>query len=124
MPVRIAIVACKKTREKDLCSIGDAKCLVALMKREGEFERYKDKDVSIVGIIDCGGCHGERAPAALGILKLHLSALKETVDIIHAGTCVTKLCRHKDELMDFIKQKAGVEVIDGTHNYVAPKIFP
>ena len=124
MPIRIAIVACKRTREKNLCSIGDEKCLVALMRKEGEFQRYKGQEASIVGIIECGDCHGERAPLALGLLKLHLSALKETVDVIHIGTCITKICRHKDELVNYIKEKAGVEVVEGTHDYVVPKIFP
>jgi predicted metal-binding protein len=124
MPSRIAIIGCEKIRQRDLCSIGDAKCLVALMKKEGEFSRYKDKDVSIVGIIGCGGCHGERAPAGLGVLKLHLSALDQTVDTVYLGTCITKLCRHKEELINLVKEKAGVEVIEGTHNYVAPKVFP
>jgi predicted metal-binding protein len=121
--LRIAIVACKKVREQNLCP-GDAKCLVALMRREGEFEGYKEKDAAIVGIIECGECHGERVPASLGLLKMHLAALKETVDVVHAGSCVMLLCRHKEELVSLIKEKAGVEVVEGTHRYIPPKVFP
>ncbi|HDD35639.1 MAG TPA: CGGC domain-containing protein [Candidatus Desulfofervidus auxilii] len=124
MPLRVAIIACKRTREKNLCSVGDEKCLVAMMRKEGEFKRYKDKDAFIVGIVECGDCHGERAPLALGLLKLQLSALKETVDIIHIGTCISRICRHKDELINYIKQNVGIEVIEGTHDYGAPRIFP
>ncbi len=121
--IRIAIVACRRIRQQNACP-GDAKCLVAFMRREGEFERYKDKEAAIVGIIDCGDCHGERAPVNLGLLKTQLSALKETVDVIHVGSCVTLTCRHKDELLDYVRKKAGVEVIEGTHRYVPEKIFP
>ncbi len=123
MPVRIAIVACKKIREQNICP-GDAKCLVALMRREGEFERYKDKDAVIVGIIDCGDCPGTRVVPSLGLLKMHLASLKETVDVIHLGTCVTLTCPHKDTLIELLKKKAGVEVVEGTHKYVPEKLFP
>jgi predicted metal-binding protein len=121
--MRIAVVSCRKVRQQNLCP-ADAKCLVAVMKREGEFERYKNKDAAIVGIIECGECHGERVPASLGLLKMQLAALNETVDAVHVGTCITLLCRHRDDLVKLIKEKAGVEVVEGTHKYVTPKIFP
>lgn len=123
MPIRIAIIACRRAREQNLCP-GDAKCLIASMRREGEFERYKDKDIQVVGIIDCGDCPGTRVPASLSLLKMHLDSLKETVDVIHIGTCVMALCKYKDDLVKIVKEKAGVEVVEGTHKYVKPKIFP
>ncbi len=122
MTVRIAILSCKKVREQNLCP-GDAKCLVAFMRREGEFERYKDKDAAIVGIIDCGDCPGTRVVPSLGLLKMHLSSLKENVDVIHIGTCVMAVCPNKDTIIEILKKKAGVEVVEGTHKYHPEKIF-
>jgi predicted metal-binding protein len=123
MTKRIVVVACRKLRQQNLCP-GDAKCLVAMMKREGEFERYKGEEASIVGIVECGECHGERVPASLALLKMQLAALKETADVVHVGTCIALMCRYKDDLLNLIKEKAGVEVVEGTHKYVTPKVFP
>ncbi|HID43517.1 MAG TPA: CGGC domain-containing protein [Archaeoglobaceae archaeon] len=123
MTKKIALVACKRVRQQNIC-FGDARCLVALMRREEEFERYKGEDASIVGIVECGECHGERAPLQLASLRGVLASLGETADIIHTGTCISAFCRHKDELMNYIKNKVDIEVVDGGHRYAPPKIFP
>jgi len=115
-PLRIAIVACRKAREQNLCP-GDAKCLVAFMRKEGKFAELKDKNAVIVGIIDCGDCPGTRAGVALGLLKMHLDSLGEKIDAIYIGTCVVRLCPHKDEIVARIKKIAEVPVIEGTHEY-------
>ncbi|RLI85145.1 MAG: CGGC domain-containing protein [Archaeoglobales archaeon] len=121
--MKIVIVSCKKVREQNICP-GDAKCMVALMRREGEFERYKDKDAAIVGIVDCGDCPGTRVIPNLGVLKLQLASLNETVDVVHLGTCVVSVCPYKDDIVEALKKKAGVEVVEGTHKYLPEKIFP
>jgi hypothetical protein len=74
---RIAILKCSMLSNQNLCP-GDAKCLVSFMRKEGEFDRYKNGDSAIVGIMDCGGCegNGNRAVASLALLKLQLAALK------------------------------------------------
>jgi predicted metal-binding protein len=122
MTKRIALVACKRVRQQNVCP-ADARCLVALMRREGEFERYRGEEVSIVGIVECGECHGERAPLHLGVLKGVLAPLGESVDVIHLGSCILNSCRHKDELMGYIREKVEVEVVDGGHRYTPPVIF-
>ncbi|GAQ94261.1 predicted metal-binding protein [Thermodesulfovibrio aggregans] len=121
---KIVILACKMIREQNLCP-GDAKCLVAFMRKEGEFERYKNEDAAIVGIMDCGGCEGNktRAICSLLLLKTQLSALKENVDVLHIGTCIIKFCPRKDDIIAAVKEKAGVEVIEGTHKYAPATIF-
>ncbi len=121
---RVAILKCKMISEQNLCP-GDAKCLVAFSRKEGEFERYKGEDVAIVGIMDCGGCEGQknRVICSLALLKMHLGALKENVDALHIGTCIMKFCKRKDDIIAAVKEKAGVEVIEGTHPYAPPKIF-
>ena len=111
-------------RSQNLCP-GDAKCLVAFNRREGEFARYKDEPAELVGIVECGGCEGNknRVLCPLMILKLQLGALKEKVDVIHIGTCIMKFCKRKEDLISAIKEKAGVEVVEGTHSYAPPSIF-
>lgn len=121
---KIAIIACKMIRGQNLCP-GDVRCLVAFNRREGEFERYKDNGAQLLGIIDCAGCEGNktRVIPALALLKLQLNAFNETLDALHVGTCMMKFCPRKDDLLTAIKEKAGIEVIEGTHTYTPPTIF-
>ena len=121
---KIVIVKCQMISNQNLCP-GDAKCMIALMRREGEFERYKNEDAHIIGIVDCGGCEGNknRVVCSLALLKLQLAALKEKPDVVHVGTCITKFCKRKEDLIAAIKEKAGVEVVEGTHSYAPPTIF-
>ena len=122
--MNIVIVACNMIRSSNLCP-GDAKCLVAFSRREGEFERYKDKDAKIVGIVECGGCEGNRnrVLCSLALLKGVLDSLNEKVDVVHVGTCIMNFCPRKEDLLNALKEKAGVEVVEGTHKYVSPTIF-
>ncbi|QER41209.1 CGGC domain-containing protein [Thermodesulfobacterium sp. TA1] len=121
---KIVLVKCKMIADQNLCP-GDAKCFVALGRKEGEFARYKDEEAQIVGIVDCGGCEGNknRVICSLMLLKIQLNALKEKVDSVHVGTCIMKFCKRKDDLISAIKEKAGVEVIEGTHPYAPLSIF-
>jgi len=121
---KVVIVKCQMISNQNLCP-GDAKCMVAFMRREGEFERYKNEDAHIIGIVDCGGCEGNknRVVCNLALLKLQLAALNEKPDVVHVGTCIMKFCKRKDDLIAAIKEKAGVEVVEGTHSYAPPTIF-
>ena len=121
---KIAVLSCQMIRGKNLCP-ADAKCLVAFSRKEGEFERYKGEDPAIVGIVECGDCEGNknRVLLSLGLLKMQLAALDETVDTLHIGTCVMKFCKKKDDLLAAIKEKAGVEIVEGTHQYIPATIF-
>lgn len=119
---RMVILKCQLMSSLNLCP-GDAKCLVAFMRKEGEFERYRSVPAAIVGIIDCGGCDGTRAVPSLGLLKMHLASLKEDADVVHVGTCITKFCPRKDDIVKAVRERAGVEVVEGTHKYVVERIF-
>uniref|UniRef100_A0A7C4EPH1 CGGC domain-containing protein n=1 Tax=Thermodesulfovibrio aggregans TaxID=86166 RepID=A0A7C4EPH1_9BACT len=121
---KIVILKCTMISDQNLCP-GDAKCLVAFSRKEGEFERYKNDDAAIVGIMNCGGCEGNktRVICSLALLKMHLSALKENVDAVHIGTCIMKFCSRKDDIVAAVKEKAGVEVIEGSHPYAPPAVF-
>jgi predicted metal-binding protein len=119
---QIVIVACHKMRAQNFCP-GDTKCFIAFQRKEGEFERYKDEDASIVAIVECGECPGTRVVPSLGLLKMQLTTFNESVDVVHIGTCISLLCPNKEEILKKLQDKAGVEVIEGTHKYIPDKIF-
>lgn len=121
---KIVLLACYLIRKRNLCP-GDARCLVAFNRREGEFERHKGEEAAIVGIMDCGEREGNRnrAVLSLGLLKGALMPLNESVDAVHVGTCVMGFCPRKDDILKALKEKAGVEVVEGGHRYVPPTIF-
>ena len=50
--IKIAIVGCKRIQDH-LC-ISCAMCLKAISKRDGEFAAYKDDQLELVAIGDCG----------------------------------------------------------------------
>lgn len=116
--MKVAILACENIRDENLC-VGDAKCFVAFNRREGEFERYKGKDAQIVGIVDCGGCEGNRNRALLSLAALYgtLAMLNEKIDVLHVGTCIVKFCPRKDDLLKVIREKVGAQIVEGTHRY-------
>lgn len=121
---KIVILACENIRDQNLC-VGDAKCFVAFSRREGEFERYKGIEAEIVGIVDCGGCEGNRNRVLLSLaaLKNALSLLNQNANVLHIGTCVMNYCPRKEDLLKAIKEKAGIEIVEGTHKYVLQTIF-
>jgi len=51
--IKLGIIICDRYRT---CAGG--KCLRALRNREGAFERYKGRDVELVGFATCNGCPG------------------------------------------------------------------
>lgn len=117
---RIAIVGCKRVQDQ-LC-IACAKCLKALRMREGEFARYKDEDVELVALGNCGDCPGLIMPK-LTLMNEINRMLDSEFDVIHLGTCVVKAKKTGDCPLDFekigtlVKQNFGKEVVVGTHNY-------
>ncbi len=98
---------------------------MALGRKEGEFSRYENEGAQIVGIVDCGGCEGNknRIVCSMAHLKMHLASLNEPVDVVHMGTCIMKFCKRQDDLIEAVQQKAGVEVVQGTHPYSPPSVF-
>ena len=120
--MNIAILACKNI--KDESCFGCHRCLTAFDKREGEFERYKENpDARLKAILHCGGCPGMAPVNRLANLKVWMAPMGETIDAIHIGTCLIKNCPYKDSILANVKEKAGVEVIEGSHYYAPPKIF-
>jgi len=56
-------------------------------------------------------------------LKAWMGLTDETIDAIHIGTCLLDNCPYKDTIIEKVKAKAGVEVIEGSHPYRPVKIF-
>jgi predicted metal-binding protein len=120
--MNIAIMSCE--RIKDEACIGCQRCLTAMHRREGELERYKDDaGARIVAIFHCGGCPGNAPVVRMKQLHSWMAPMGETVDVVHMGTCVKNHCPHREELVEAVRTKAGVEVVEGTHPYLPANIF-
>lgn len=105
--VKLAIVICDRYK-----SCAGGKCFRALQNREGAFERYRDKDVEIVGFTSCGGCPGGNIEYAPEEIK------KNGAQVIHLATGLVvgyPPCPHIGYFRDFIGRKYGMEVVVGTH---------
>ncbi len=117
---KIAIVGCKRIQDQ-LC-IACEKCLKAISLRDGEFARYKDEDLELVALGNCGDCPGLIMPK-LQLMSEIASSIDRDYDAIHLGTCVVKARKTGKCPLDFeqiaglVKENFGKEVVVGTHNY-------
>ena len=118
---KILIIGCKNTMD-DVC-IGCSRCMVAFNRREGMFKQYEGVDAEIMGLLNCGGCPGASIIPRLIQVKLWNMPLDEQPTKIHLGPCLSDHCPYYDDLATKIKVKAGIDVIDGTHQYVPDKIY-
>ena len=118
---KVLIVGCKKAMD-DVC-IGCSRCMVAFNRKDGEFSRYKDDDVELIGLLNCGDCPGAAIVTRLAQISLWNKPLEEKVTRIHIGPCIVDHCPYKETLIAKIKAKSGVEVIEGTHPYKPADIF-
>jgi predicted metal-binding protein len=121
MGMNIAVLGCKNI--KDESCIGCQRCLTAFDKKEGEFERYKGTDAKLRALVNCGGCPGTSPVLRLVMLKTWMAPMGETIDAIHIGTCLLDNCPYKDTIIQKVKAKAGVPVIEGSHPYKPVKVF-
>jgi predicted metal-binding protein len=90
--------------------------LVVFSRREGEFVRYKNTDAELTGMLNCGG------GPAFGPDESVEQAQWRT-DHQASASCITDHCPHKETIIDKIKEKSGVEVVEGTHPYKPDNIF-
>ena len=119
--MNIAILSCKHIQD-ETC-IGCHRCLMGLDKKEGEFARYKGTDAKLRAIIHCGGCPGTSPVLRLANLKVWMAPFGESIDVVHIGTCLLHNCPYKDTIIEKVKAKAGVEVVEGTHPYAPVRVF-
>lgn len=116
----IAILYCKKIQ--DHSCIACAKCHKAMDERHGEFARYEEDELHLVGMTDCGDCPGLAVPR-VKLLREVAANLDRPIDVIHLGTCM-KLAMETadcpidvDDLTILLERNFGVEVVLGTHSY-------
>ncbi|MEW6600617.1 MAG: CGGC domain-containing protein [Nitrospirota bacterium] len=119
---RIGILTCSNTTQDLGCS--SSSCLADLRKRRGAFEEYpEDKELTLVGIINCPGC-----PTLTGPDKLlqRIKALTEfKVDAIHFTYCITTLCPFKEKYRKALEEKfPEIKIVMGTHkSLLTPEAF-
>jgi predicted metal-binding protein len=117
---RIAIVGCKRIQDQ-LC-IACEKCLKAISLREGEFSRYRNDEVELMALGNCGDCPGLILPKVT-LMNEIAEHLGRKCDIIHLGTCIVKAKKTGECPLDFekvahlVKENFGQEVVVGTHDY-------
>ncbi len=116
----IAILYCKKIQ--DHSCIACAKCYKGMDELNGEFARYADDDIHLVGMTDCGDCPGLTVPR-VKLLNEVAANLDRPIDVIHLGTCMKLAMETAECPIDFdnlkfiLEKKFGCEVVLGTHSY-------
>ncbi len=117
---RVLIVGCEKGMNK-VC-VGCSRCLVAFTRRSGEFIRYADQNVELVGMVSCGGCPGDQLLPRLAVMKFWNAPLEAEPTKIHLSPCLVH-CEHSESIMRRMEEKCGIEIIRGTHPYQITTIF-
>jgi len=117
---KVAILYCK--RIQDHSCIACAKCYKGMTERQGEFARYKDDEIELVAMTDCGDCPGLTVPRYKCVHEV-VQGLGRSIDVVHLGTCMKLAMETADCPIDYddlkivLEQKFGVEVVLGTHSY-------
>lgn len=115
---RIIIISCKKI--KDVTCVSCMKCFKAIQERQGEFARYRNEELDIVAMGDCGDCPGLVLPKVVLISDL-AKVYDRDFDVIHLGACIVKATSTAkcpidlNDLAAKLKAKFGKEVVIGTH---------
>jgi predicted metal-binding protein len=105
--VKLGIIICDRYRT---CAGG--KCLRALRNREGAFERYRDREIELVGFTSCNGCPGGN------VEYVPLEMKNNGAEVIHLATGLIvgyPPCPRILYFSRFIKEKYGIDVVIGTH---------
>ena len=117
---RIAILYCK--RIKDQSCIACAKCYKGITENNGEFARYKDEDIELVAMTDCGDCPGLTVPK-VKMLNEVTTGLDRPIEVLHLGTCMKSAMGmaecpiNYEELKITLEKNMGIKVVLGTHAY-------
>ena len=109
---KILIIGCKKTMDQ-IC-FGCTRCLAGFNRNQGEFVRYAGQEAELIGLTACGDCPGNTLVPRLALQWN--SPVGEEPTKIHLAPCVVK-CPHGQSIIEDVKAKCGIEVIEGTHPY-------
>jgi predicted metal-binding protein len=117
---KILIVGCKKIMD-DVC-IGCSRCLVGFNRRKGKFAEYGE-DTELMGLLNCGDCPGSAIVTRLAQVKLWNAPMQEKPTKLHIAPCIVDNCPHKDTLVQKIRDKSGIDVVEGGHPFAPSDIF-
>jgi len=118
---KVLIFGCKNSMD-DIC-VGCSRCMVGFNRKAGEFEKYKDDDAELIGILGCGGCPGMGTVPRLAQFGLWNAKLQEIPTKLHIAPCVMDHCPYAETIIRKIKAKTAVEVILGTHPFMPENIY-
>ena len=102
--MKAGVIRCMQT--EDYCP-GNG-CMKMMQNGLGAFEG--EKDIEIVGFVNCGGCPGKKA--LLRARKL----IERGADTIAFASCITKgtpfgyPCPFREKMEELVKKEAGTEV--------------
>ncbi len=117
---RLLVLGCSKTMDK-IC-VGCSRCLVAFNRYEGEFSRYREDKAELIALASCGDCPGSTLSARLALMKLWNAPLGEEPTKIHLAPCLAN-CAHSESIVDKLRSKCAIEIVNGTHPYQMATIF-
>ena len=118
---RIAIMACKNIKGIS-CVGGCIKCFKGMAEKAGEYERWKDYELEVISMDDCGGCPGVVMPKIALLMDMG-KLYDRDIDAVHLGTCIMKATQTAKCPIDIESLKTKIEnvfqkeVIFGTHPY-------
>ena len=110
---RIGILTCSNCTQDTNCA--SVVCLGDMRKKRGLFDRYSnEKDVDLIGIINCAGCPTIAAPEK--ILKKVGALAEYRLDALHFSYCMTALCPFIKKYEKVIREKyPDLTIVHGTH---------
>jgi len=123
---RLLIIGCKRTMD-EIC-VGCSRCLVAFNRCDGQFIRYRNQEVELMGLLSCGNCPGATLIPRLALLKVQMNStlwidpLGEEPTTIHLAPCLVN-CPHSESIIGRMKAKCKAEIVRGTHSYQMETIF-
>jgi len=111
---KVAIVGCGAYMDSGYGCAGEWRCLKAAAMGEGKFEI----PAQVVAFVQCE-CPGRTMAANFGV-ALKMSDIKP--DRIYLSSCLVNAkpgCPYSnaDEMVEILKNKTGIEVVKGTHDY-------
>jgi predicted metal-binding protein len=112
--VNIILIGCSAYMGTSNGCPGEWRCLTAAVKKDESFKNYEDP--KIVGFVRC------ECPGRATVPNVELVLQKVHGDVIHLSKCLVKAsppCPYftPEDLAKLLKDKTGLDVVLGTHNY-------
>jgi predicted metal-binding protein len=104
---KIGIIICDRYRT---CAGG--KCLRAMRKRQGAFQRYRGQEIELIGYSTCNGCPGGNME------YVGVEMVNNGVQVIHMATGLIvgyPPCPYLQTFQTFLEKRFNVKVVIGTH---------